>query len=77
MDAAKAMPIGSAPANPSVSPSGVRLARKTATAIGIMMSEVAVLETIMEMRAVATINAMRSEPAVLPPRAKMASAKRR
>ena len=48
MLAAKAMPMGSAPASPSVSPSGDPPLARTAIAVGIMMSAVEVLDISME-----------------------------
>jgi hypothetical protein len=55
--AAKAMPMASAPAKPWVWPGSIRAARSTARPIGIMMSVVAVLETMVLRRAVAAMKA--------------------
>jgi hypothetical protein len=77
IDAAKAMPIASAPAKPSVWPGSTFAACSTASAMGIMIRVVAVLETIRLMVAVATMKASSIAAGLDPPRVTMAKARRR
>ena len=77
IDAAKAMPIITAPAKPSVSPARTPPARTTASAIGIMISVVEVLEMNMLSSAVADMKANNSPVAVGAARLSKASARRR
>ena len=74
MVAAKAMPMTSAPAKPSVSPGWILAAARTARAIGIMMRVVAVLETIIETSAVEIMKASSMALGLVPPRLTMPSA---
>ncbi len=76
-EAAKAMPIITAPAKPSVSPSCTPPARTTASAIGIMMSVVEVFEMNMLSSAVAAMKAKSRPDAVGEARLSSASARRR
>lgn len=77
IEAAKAIPIASAPAKPSVWAGAILAEWSTASAIGIMISAVAVFETIMEMSAVAHMKASSIAAGVEPPRRTIARARRR
>ena len=76
-EAAKAIPIITAPGKPSVSPSRAPAAPTTASAIGTMMSAVDVLEMNMLSSAVAAMKAKSSPVAVGDARLSSASASRR
>ena len=77
IEAAKAMPIGNAPAMPEVSPFSTPPEASMASAIGIMMSAVDVLEIIVERSAVAVITASSNWLLLAPARRRIASASRR
>ena len=75
--AAKATPIGRAPAIPPVSPLAIPPEASMASAIGIMISAVEVLEMNIEIVAVAAITASSNCQLECPARARIASASRR
>ena len=77
IDAAKATPMISAPASPSVSPGLVPPAASTAIAIGTMMSAIDVLDITMLSNAVEPMNAIMRPVTLCPDFANMARATRR
>jgi len=77
IEAAKAMPIGRAPAMPLVSPGFTPPAASMASAIGIMIRAVDVLEITAESTAVAIITAISNCQGVAPEKPMMNRARRR